>query len=290
MSAAPLPRLTVVTVTYHSAGTIAGFLRSCPPGLPVVLVDNASTDDTIQVAKAARPDVTVLANAANLGFGAAANRGLEAAATEFALLANPDVRLSEGALAALVAAAETFPDHLLYAPLLLDEAGRPVRSWNVAQRRRPALSRRREAEPWPEGPVCVEFASGACLLFRPARGLRFDPGFFLFYEDDDLCQRAGGALLVPAARIAHAGGRSSGPVPGVAWRKAHCLAYSRLRFTALHDGGPAAARREAARRLLHHGGKALGHALTLRGGKLRTDLAGLAGTLAWLRRSDSGAT
>lgn len=289
MAAAPAPRLTVVTVTYHSAGTIAGFLRACPPGLPVVLVDNASADDTIKVAKAARPDATVLANAANLGFGAAANRGLEAVATEFALLANPDVRLSEPAIAALVAAADAFPGHLLYAPLLLDEAGRPVRSWNVAQRRRPALPRRREAEPWPEGPACVEFASGACLLSRPARGLRFDPGFFLFYEDDDLCQRAGGAVLVPAARIAHAGGRSSGPVPGVAWRKAHCLAYSRLRFAALHGGGPAAARREAARRLLHHAGKAFGHALTLRRDKLRADLAGLAGTLAWLRRG-RGAT
>jgi hypothetical protein len=66
------------------------------------------------------------------------------------------------------------------------------------------------------------------------------------------------------------------------------MAWSRLRFTALHGGGPAVARREAARRLAHHAGKAAGHALTLQAGKLRADLAGLAGTLAWLRGRGGG--
>jgi len=277
------PPLSIVTVTHHSAATIAGFLAACPAGLPVVLVDNASTDETIQVAMAARPGLTVIANRGNPGFGAAANQGLDAAGAGLALLANPDARLSAEAIAALLAAAEAFPEHRLLAPVLLDEKGQPVRSWNAGQARRRHLPRDRMAEPWPEGPACVAFASGACLLFRPAQGLRFDAGFFLFYEDDDLCHRAGGALLVPAARVAHAGGRSSGPSRAIAWRKAHAMAWSRLRFTALHGGGVAAARREAGRRLLHHGGKALGHALTLRGDKLRADLAGLAGTLAWLR-------
>lgn len=282
------PGLTIVTVTYHSAATIAGFLAACPAGVPVVLVDNASTDETIEVAQRARPDLVVIANAANRGFGAAANQGLDAVRTEFALLANPDARLSAEAIAALLAAAEAFPGHRLLAPLLLDEAGAPVRSWNAGQARRRRLPRDRAGEPWPEGPICVEFASGACLLLRPAEGLRFDPGFFLFYEDDDLCHRAGGALLVPAARVAHAGGGSSAPSRAVSWRKAHCMAWSRLRFTALHGGGPAVARREAARRLAHHAGKAAGHALTLQAGKLRADLAGLAGTLAWLRGRGGG--
>jgi GT2 family glycosyltransferase len=284
----PAPGPTIVTVTYRSAATIAGFLAACPPGLPVVLVDNASDDETIAVAKAARPDVAVIANPANLGFGAAANLGLDAARTEFALLTNPDARLSGEAIAALLAAAEAFPAHRLVAPLLLDESGAPVRSWNACQARRRRLPRDRAGEPWPEGPACVEFASGACLLFRPAQGLRFDPGFFLFYEDDDLCHRAGGALLVPAARVAHAGGGSSAASRAVSWRKARCLAWSRLRFAALHGGGAAAARREAVRRLAHHAGKAAGHALTFQGGKLRADLAGLAGTLAWLRGQGGG--
>jgi len=275
-------RVTVVTVTWQSAAVIVDFLASCPAGLSVVVVDNHSSDDTAALAEAARPGVTVIRNTANLGFGAAANQGLDASRTEYTLLANPDSRITPEALAALVAAAEAFPGHALIAPLLLDEAGRPVRSWNASQHRRRRLARDRGGEPWPEGPVCVEFASGACLLFRGADAPRFDDGFFLFYEDDDLCLRAGGALLEPAARVAHAGGRSSAPALGVTWRKARCMAWSRLRFTALHGGGAAAARREGLGRLLHHGGKALGHALTLKGRRAVGDLGGLAGTLAWL--------
>jgi GT2 family glycosyltransferase len=280
---APAPRVTVVTVTWQSAATLPGFLAACPAGLPVIVVDNASTDGTPAAAEAARPGVRVIANPANLGFGAASNIGLDAVATEFALLANPDARLSEDAVATLIAAAEAHPGQLLYAPLLMDEAGRPVRSWNAVQSRRAALPRDRDGEPWPEGPVCVGFASGACLLFRPAQGLRFDPGFFLFYEDDDLCLRAGGALLEPAARVAHAGGRSSAPALATTWRKARAMAFSRLRFAALHGGGPGAARQEGARRLAHHAGKALGHAASFQGRKLVADLGGFAGTLAWLR-------
>ncbi|PWS38004.1 glycosyltransferase family 2 protein [Falsiroseomonas bella] len=277
------PRVTIVTVTWRSAGTIGGFLAACPAGMPVIVVDNASPDETRAIARAQRPDAQIIENINNLGFGAACNIGLEAARTEFVLLANPDSRLSEAAIAALVAAAEAHPGHRLVAPLLLDAEGRPVRSWNAAQPRRRLLPRDRGAEPWPEGPVCVDFASGACLLLRGADRLRFDEHFFLFYEDDDLCARAGGALLEPTARVAHAGGRSSPPTLATTWRKARCMAWSRLRFTALHGGGAAAARREARARLLHHAGKAAGHALTLRIGKTVADLAGIAGTLAWLR-------
>ncbi len=279
----PLARVTVVTVTYASAAEIGAFLASVPGGMPVVVVNNASPDATAAAVRAARPAASLIDLPENLGFGAGCNRGLDKVATEFALLANPDARLTAEAVATLVATAEAFPDAKLVAPLILDEAGRPGRSWNAIQRRRGSLPRRREAEPWPEGPFCAEYASGACLLLRPASGLRFDEAFFLFHEDDDLCARAGHVLVQPAAGVAHAGGRSSGGGGRIARLKAWHMAWSRLRFTALHGGGPAAARREGQARLRHHAGKALGHLLTLQPRKCGTDLAALSGTLAWLR-------
>jgi GT2 family glycosyltransferase len=277
------PRVTIVTVTWRSAATIGGFLEACPAGLPVIVVDNASPDETPVLVRAHRPNVQLIQNEHNLGFGAGCNKGLEAARTDFALLANPDSRLSAAAIEALVAAADAYPGHPLVAPLLANEAGAPVRSWDVAQPRRRLLARDRRGEPWPEGPFCAAFASGACLLTRTAASLRFDEAFFLFYEDDDFCARAGGVLVEPAARVAHAGGGSSPPSLRTTWLKARCMAWSRLRFTALHGGGETAARRDAGGRLLHHAGKACGHAATLRGRKLVADLAGLAGTLAWMR-------
>jgi hypothetical protein len=60
------------------------------------------------------------------------------------------------------------------------------------------------------------------------------------------------------------------------------MAWSRLHYMALMQGS-AAARHEAWGRVRHHARKALGHGLTLRFDKLRADIAGLGGTLAWLR-------
>jgi GT2 family glycosyltransferase len=274
-------RVTVVTVTYASAAQMPGFMAALPAGLGLVVVDNASADGIAPLVRATRPDAIVLECQDNIGFGAGCNRGLDQVSTEYALLLNPDARFDAAALHALLEAADAWPEARLLAPLILDEAGHPVRSWNAAQARRRRLPRDRAAEPWPEGPFCAEYASGAALLLRMDSGLRFDPAFFLFYEDDWLCREAGHVLVVPAARIAHAGGTSSSG-GGVARLKAWHMAWSRLRFCQLEQGLPAA-RREAWARLAHHAGKALGHALTIRIARARADLAGFAGTLAWLR-------
>lgn len=281
----PAARVTVVTVAYDSARVLPGFLDSCPSGLAVVVVDNASTDGSATLAEAR--GARVLRLPANRGFGAGCNAGMDAATTDFVLLANPDARLSQDAVAALVAAADAFPDAAILAPLIHDEAGRPVRSWDATQERRRRLRRDRGAEPWPEGPLCAEFVSGACMLVRAAAGMRFDERLFLYYDDDDFCESARAAghavVLVPGAVVTHAGGASSEPSRALLRFKAHHMALSRLIHCAKHRGA-AAARSEARARLRHHAGKALGHALTLKRQKLAMDLGGLSGTLAWLRR------
>ena len=278
----PLLRLSVVIVTYRSAGVIAEALRALPEAAEIIIVDNASPDDTVAAARAARPGAIILEQAENRGFGAGCNAGIEAASRELILLLNPDGRIATSALGALIVAADAFRDAAILAPSLLDDDGRPVRSWDAGQVRRRVLPRDRRAEPWPVGPFCVDFVSGACMLLRRADGLRFDEGFFLYYEDDDLCAsaRAMGRsiIVVPAARAGHAGGRSSAPSRRVAWRKAYHMAWSRQRFLEKHGGRP-----DATGRLRHHAGKALGHALMLRGGRVWTDIAGICGTLAWLR-------
>ncbi|MCA3281161.1 MAG: glycosyltransferase [Roseomonas sp.] len=279
-----LARVCIVTVAYNSAGALRGLLGSVPEGLAVIVVDNASRDDSAAVAEAA--GARVIRNAANLGFGAGCNIGMNAAEAEFVLLANPDTRLDGTALARLVAAADAFPDAAILAPMLCDESGERVRSWDVEQLHRRLLSRKRGAEAWPEGPLCAEFLSGACMLLRASEGLRFDEAFFLFYEDDAICAAARAKkrslVLVPDAVVNHAGGGSSAPSQALSAFKARHMAWSRLHYMALMRGSNAA-RQEAWARVWHHAGKALGHALTLAFAKLRADLAGLGGTLAWLR-------
>ncbi|CAH0252132.1 glycosyltransferase family 2 protein [Roseomonas sp. CECT 9278] len=279
-------RVTVVTVTHDSADAIGGFLDSLPGALALVVVDNASGDGTADRVAAAAPRATIIRNAVNRGFGAGCNAGMDRAGTEFVLLLNPDARLAPGAIDALVAAADAWPDAAILAPAILGADGRRVRSTDAAQKRRRRLPRRRDGEPWPEGPACVEFASGAAMLLRPADALRFDESLFLFYEDDAICAAAlarGRAVIhVPGAVVTHAGGRSSAPSLRIRWRKAFHMALSRQIYRARHDSTDAGAR------LLHHAGKAAGHGLTLRGTRVVEDLAGLAGTLAWLSRPRTG--
>ena len=283
-TSAALARVCVVSVAYNSASALRGMLGSLPAGLAVIVVDNASRDDSAAVAEAA--GARVIRNGANLGFGAGCNIGMAAAATEFVLLANPDTRLDGAAIARLVAAADAFPDAAILAPMLCDEAGARVRSWDVEQLHRRLLERKRDAEPWPEGPLCAEFLSGACLLLRASEGLRFDEAFFLFYEDDAICAAArakGRALvLVPEAVMHHAGGGSSEPSRALSSFKARHMAWSRLHYMVLMRGDDAG-KREAWARVRHHASKALGHGLTLQFDKLRADVAGLGGTVAWLR-------
>ena len=274
--------MTVVTVTHRSAETIEGFIAALPHGVDLVVVDNAGGDATPGLVAALAPRARVIRNAVNRGFGAGCNAGIDAADTEFILLLNPDARLRPGALDALLAAAEAWPDAAILTPAIIAEDGTRVRSYDASQRRRRLLPRKRGAEPWPEGPVCVEFASGAAMLLRRADGLRFDERIFLFYEDDLICDAAramGRAVVhVPGAIVAHAGGRSSAPSLRIRARKAFHMALSRQILLDRHGGADASAR------LLHHAGRALGHAATLRGAKVTEDLAGVAGTLAWLRR------
>lgn len=282
--AAALSRVTIVTVAYNSAGVLDGFLRACPAGAAVIVVDNASADDSAAFAESR--GARVLRQGRNGGFGAGCNAGMDAAGTEFVLLANPDTRLSAEAIATLVAGADAFPEAAILAPQLRDEDGAPVRSWDVKQALRRRRGPRKTSEPWPDGPLCADFLSGACLLVRAAAGLRFDERYFLYFEDDDFCESARAAgyslVLVPQASVAHAGGKSSAPSPALLRFKGHHMALSRL-IHAEKWQGAAVAQAEARRHLLRHLRKALGHALGLSWGRLATDRGGVEGTLAWMR-------
>lgn len=289
MDGGSIARVTAVTVAHESASALTGFLQALPAGLRLVVVDNASTDGGAALARAAGAEV--IRSEANRGFGAGCNLGLDAVATEFALLANPDARLTAEAVAALVDAADAWPDAAILAPMILGAGGRRVRSWDAGQARRRRLPRRRGDEPWPEGPLCAEFLSGACMLLRMSAGLRFDEAFFLFYEDDEICAAARaaghGLVLVPAAQVLHEGGRSSAPSRAIDALKARHMAWSRLRFLAGREG-EAAARREGLRQARRLAGKAVVHAITLQRAKLSRDAAALRGTLAWLRGQGHG--
>ena len=245
--------LAVVLVTYESAEDLPGCLDSLPAAaapheLEIVVVDNASRDASVEVARAA--GAKVVENATNEGLARAINRGVAETAAPWLVLLNPDTRLAPGSLARL------------HATLAADEragcAGPRLRGPDGSDyptgRRFPSLTvgtlhallgtvwpgnpatRRYHARDVDRsgGPVAVDWVSGACMLVRreafEAVG-GFDPGYFMYFEEMDFClrlHRAGWRVLLdPAAEVEHKVGGSTRRAP---FRKVWNHHRSALRF------------------------------------------------------------
>ncbi|MHB1284375.1 MAG: glycosyltransferase [Metallibacterium scheffleri] len=264
-------RVSVLMVLADSgADALAAARRAlaAPECSELIVLDNASGDGIAQrLAREHANDarVRVLELGANLGFGAAMNRGAAVARGEWLLLLNPDCLLAADTLARLLAAAQ---DGALVGAIVCDTQGRPdAAAWRRAptlrrvlcmmsglarfERRWPALAGVNRRDALPDATVAVEALSGALLLLPRAVFARiggFDERYFLHFEDLDLCARvrAGGTplRLVGAARVLHAkGGSSGGRALFVARHKHRGL----LRYLRTHD---AAARRWPWRALL----------------------------------------
>lgn len=101
--------LSIVIVNYNTRQLLDDCLRSIfaadapPGGLEVIVVDNASADDSVAMVQETYPQVTVIANAENLGFAAANNRGTAVARGAYVLFLNSDTRVEREALAQPVA-------------------------------------------------------------------------------------------------------------------------------------------------------------------------------------------
>lgn len=214
----------LVTVTHNSAaqlGSLLGSLRRHLPGVRIVVVDCASRDDTVAVARDC-PEAVVVALDENVGFGRANNRGLAEVSEEVAVLVNPDVDLLDDSLRALAGEAARGPDRLL-APLVLSPDGsrqdtvHPVPA-SLADAVRvlvpPAVLPGRAGlwlAPWRSArPQRVGWAVGCAVAARTGTLRRlgpFDEGIFLYGEDMDLCLRAAragvGTWFWPEARVCH---------------------------------------------------------------------------------------
>ncbi len=254
---APVARVAVVLVSYNTrddlVAALGGLYAHVRLPLEVFVVDNASQDGSAEAVRAAFPQVELIANARNVGFGAANNQALRLARAPYVLLLNPDALVRPGLVEALLARLDSDARLGAIAPLTRHADGTPqvsfgpdlglVAEWR--QRRLVAGVQRREpralarAEALTQREHSPDWLSAACLLLR-ADALRavggFDEDYFLYEEDADLClrlRRAGfGLLHVPAVEVVHASGRSTGQAPArtrLAYQRSHLLYYRKHR-------------------------------------------------------------
>jgi GT2 family glycosyltransferase len=193
------------------------------PDLEVIVIDNASSDRSIEHLPERFASLRVLRNEENRGFVGACNQGIEASSRELVLLLNDDTALEPGALPALVRALAHHPSWgacqakllLMDDPVRLDTAGSFLTATGF-------LVHRGAYEPEERFTASDEIfaAKGAALLVR-RRALAevgaFDPDFFAYLEETDLCWRlwlAGWEVGFAAdARILHKLGATASALP-----------------------------------------------------------------------------
>ena len=249
--------LDIVIVSFNTRDDLVACVASIPANRParlraLVIVDNASTDGSVQAVRSRWTDVEVIALERNVGFGAANNVALRRTDAPLVLLLNSDTVAPAGAIDTLAERMDA-TGAVAAGPRLVDDRGRPEisfgpmispfgelrqKAWQALASTDAAFARRavsgrlgRERD--------VAWVTGACLLLRrdaaQAAGF-FDERYFMYEEVVDLCAalraRGGRVLFTPRAQVVHRRGRSimKAGLPAAAhYDRSHLAFYAKHR-------------------------------------------------------------
>jgi len=240
--------ISTIIVNYNAGELLRSCVDSlvnCPLEIEIIVVDNASTDGSLEVLQG-YPSVQIIKNSTNLGFASACNCGLRVASTPILMFLNPDCFFEPDALANLLSVLDSDQRVGMVTGVLTnldgtEQAGgrravpTPWRSFVRAfglirfANRWPRLffDFHLHKQPLPDRPIEVEAISGACMLIRREAMQEvgeWDEGYFLHCEDLDLCmcfkQKGWKILFVPDAKVIHDQGACSRTRPiFVEWHK-----------------------------------------------------------------------
>jgi GT2 family glycosyltransferase len=254
--------LDVVIVNWNGGDDVRrAALSALDFGARPIVVDNGSTDGSADRLEVALPEILVIRLGQNAGFARACNLGVQAGSGEYVLLLNPDAELIEGTVADMVRAFNSDASVAIVGPLTVDADGHR----ETSVRRFPTLItlflyqlKLHRLARWiaplrdyfmldfsGDTPAPVDQVIGAAFAMRRRTWEDFgglDEGFFLLFEEVDLCRRVSAAgrttLYWPDVVVRHVGGTS--------FRKLSHLRLQRiwnaslLRYARLHMGTPAA--------------------------------------------------
>jgi GT2 family glycosyltransferase len=206
--------VSVIIVTYNSASSIADCLKSVKEQKEVeseiLVIDNASSDRTVDVVRGSEAKPILTENRENVGFGRACNQGFAASKGRYIYLLNPDAQLiGSNALATLCRAISEHNGWGMAGSRVVSATG----EW-----KRPATAypdQSHVGKDFSRLPGKIAWVVGASMMIRREVYSElggFDPQFFLYSEETDFClrlrERGYEIGLVEEAAVRHIGGAS----------------------------------------------------------------------------------
>jgi hypothetical protein len=227
--------LSIIIVNYNTRNLLQDCLKSIytlyskPYTLEVIVVDNSSTDGSLQSINSLKwPNLRVIANKKNEGFARAVNQGLKQAGGKYLLLLNSDIFVKKNALDKLIAFAKNQPQVGVIGGRLLNPDGSlqgscfylPTFLRIIREFWFNGPSTLNKYVPLGDKPVEVEAVSGAVFLI-PKKVLSkvgfFNERYFMYFEDLDYCRRVRQAgfkvYYLPGAEFIHEHGASGRSIP-----------------------------------------------------------------------------
>lgn len=255
--------LSIIVVSYNTCELLASCLESVHSTVAgvdyeVIVVDNASTDGSPDLAESEFGAVRLIRNAENVGFARANNQAIRESRGRYVLLLNSDAVLLRGAVATMVVFMDHHPEVGAVGAQLVNPDG--TFQWSHADfptlwgelLLMTGLNKLVCSPCYPSYPPSnsieprdVDWVSGACMMVRRSAidkvGV-LDESYFMYSEETDWCYRLKEAgwrvFYLPEARVVHWSGKSSDTVPEA---KRSRLYQSKLLFMRKHRG-PTAAR------------------------------------------------
>jgi len=231
-------KLSVVIICWNDLKVILDcissvFAETSAIDYEVIVTDNASSDGSVAAIRERFPNVRIVENTENGGFGKGNNAGIRVTEGEYVLILNPDTIIRDRALEKLIAYADRHPEAGAFGCRVLNRDGSVQLSahplptlWTLLMK---SLGLRWPGRLW--AGFCsdsypnwdgrserqIGFQGGCCLLAR-GKLLKelggFDERFFHQYEDADLCRQIWDSgrpvLFFPGAEITHIGGQNRG--------------------------------------------------------------------------------
>ena len=205
-------KITASIVTYNSADEIRIVLDTLVKAIPatsIYVIDNASSDETVSIVRNEYSEVNLIVNERNMGFGVAHNQAIRVVNSEYHIIVNPDIQLTDGSVDILTDYMDANEEVVCVTPRVLNDdgteqklpkyypsikfivSGKLEKKYAFAKKWREQYTRSNEAL---DDIIPIQNCTG-CFMFTRTSALKkvggFDERYFLHFEDIDLSRMLG---------------------------------------------------------------------------------------------------